>query len=482
VVDIVVMKPFDNARCIFKRLLLFKPYPEEFMKHIFLYLACVLFSASAADLHAQSLPFTSLAGCFVTQHMNASLNKSDLVYVPDTVTVYSSSNTVRYKMTYNATGLPTITAVDFLSGGQWVNYSRLTVTYDAKGNSLSRLLEYKSGGVWTNSTFETWSYDAKGNSVVVLQTWTASQWVNTKKDSSTFDAKGKMLVHLFSAWKTNHWQDSIFSVRTYDANEGMLTNIGKYMTNGQWVNHDQSSYTNNSQGKPLTFYLQLWVAGGWTNSELHTYTYDGHGYLGTEKTQSWSNNKWNDDSQIGYTNTYDGNGNILTQLIQSYPNGVATNQVQFTYTYDANGNKKTGLSYAWKNGNWTPSDGSFILTLYGDDYYFTGYSINVSYTLVASTGVSANTGAAVTEYSLFQNYPNPFNPATTIRFELPAASHVKLTVFDALGREVRMLVNELRQPGRYEALFDATDLSSGVYFYRIEAGSYIQSRKFILLK
>ena len=85
-------------------------------------------------------------------------------------------------------------------------------------------------------------------------------------------------------------------------------------------------------------------------------------------------------------------------------------------------------------------------------------------------------------YCLRQNYPNPFNPSTTITYELPKSSAVRLSVYDLLGHEVSVLVNERRDAGVYEAFFDAAGLSSGVYIYRLQAGDFVQSRKLILVK
>jgi subtilisin family serine protease/photosystem II stability/assembly factor-like uncharacterized protein len=83
---------------------------------------------------------------------------------------------------------------------------------------------------------------------------------------------------------------------------------------------------------------------------------------------------------------------------------------------------------------------------------------------------------------LDQNYPNPFNPRTKIRFQVPGVSLVKLTVYDVLGREVVTLVNERRVAGAYEESFDGSRLASGVYFYRIQAGDFVSTKKFVLLK
>jgi subtilisin-like proprotein convertase family protein len=85
-------------------------------------------------------------------------------------------------------------------------------------------------------------------------------------------------------------------------------------------------------------------------------------------------------------------------------------------------------------------------------------------------------------YSLSQNYPNPFNPSTTIKFTLPKGDNVKLVIFDALGREVKTLVNEYRSIGVYNVSFDASTLSSGIYFYRLTAGEFTDTKKMLLVK
>lgn len=88
------------------------------------------------------------------------------------------------------------------------------------------------------------------------------------------------------------------------------------------------------------------------------------------------------------------------------------------------------------------------------------------------------------DYSLGQNYPNPFNPETVIKYQIPAISHVTLKVYDVLGRELVKLIDEIQQPGNYQSTFNTHDLSlsSGVYFYRLQAGEFIQTKKMILTK
>ncbi len=98
------------------------------------------------------------------------------------------------------------------------------------------------------------------------------------------------------------------------------------------------------------------------------------------------------------------------------------------------------------------------------------------------TSLIQNSQSIPVHFTLDQNYPNPFNPSTKIKFDIPRSSFVKLTVHDILGREAAKLVNEDLSAGSYEYEFDGTGLNSGVYFYRIEAGEYMETRRMVLLK
>ncbi len=85
-------------------------------------------------------------------------------------------------------------------------------------------------------------------------------------------------------------------------------------------------------------------------------------------------------------------------------------------------------------------------------------------------------------FALRQNYPNPFNPVTNIEFDLPKSEFVNLVVFNTLGQEIKVLVNETKQAGSYRVDFDASGLPSGSYFYRITAGDFVQTHKMVLVK
>ena len=85
-------------------------------------------------------------------------------------------------------------------------------------------------------------------------------------------------------------------------------------------------------------------------------------------------------------------------------------------------------------------------------------------------------------FRLEQNYPNPFNPSTTIRYSLPERGEIELVVYDALGKQIETLISGDHDAGVYEVDFDATGLTSGVYFYQIKSGSFTETRKLVLMK
>ena len=104
-----------------------------------------------------------------------------------------------------------------------------------------------------------------------------------------------------------------------------------------------------------------------------------------------------------------------------------------------------------------------------------------------STEIDFNENSLIDNYILFQNYPNPFNPSTIIKYSIPIvetghAPSVQLKIYDLLGREVATLINRKQQTGNYYIEFDANDLTSGVYYYQLIAGSFVETKKLILLK
>ena len=120
---------------------------------------------------------------------------------------------------------------------------------------------------------------------------------------------------------------------------------------------------------------------------------------------------------------------------------------------------------------------------YAINYSLIGCVINgVVYGDTTLLGLTPISTEIPTAFSLSQNYPNPFNPVTNIKFDIPKSSFVKLVVYDLLGREVAALVNEQLKAGTYEADWNAADFPSGVYFYKMIADGYIETKRMVLIK
>jgi hypothetical protein len=98
------------------------------------------------------------------------------------------------------------------------------------------------------------------------------------------------------------------------------------------------------------------------------------------------------------------------------------------------------------------------------------------------TGVSVHNANAPQTYSLFQNYPNPFNPSTTIQYQLSVPGFVKLTVYDILGKEIEVLVNKKQEAGNYSVWFNASRHTSGLFFYKLQSGTFTDVKKMQLIQ
>ncbi|KAB2840200.1 MAG: T9SS type A sorting domain-containing protein, partial [Melioribacteraceae bacterium] len=164
------------------------------------------------------------------------------------------------------------------------------------------------------------------------------------------------------------------------------------------------------------------------------------------------NNQWVQHKQFNVTYSYD-NSDIPVSI---YKDKIAAG-APGSYYYYGGQNHQTGAAYVWTN-NLALSKSNIELV----------------------QGITEN--EVPEEYGLSQNYPNPFNPSTVIKYQLPENSFVDLKIYDVLGREVSVLSNEFKGAGSYEAVFNASNLPSGIYFYKLTTSKFTEIKKMILLK
>ncbi|MEZ4690396.1 MAG: YCF48-related protein [Ignavibacteria bacterium] len=216
------------------------------------------------------------------------------------------------------------------------------------------------------------------------------------------------------------------------------------------------------------------------------------------------NNGWGGGYYSAITFLNENTGFITGSVgIRKTTNGGLTWGPNYQGIYGINGRfyfygQNIGYVYCYNGLYKTTNTGDNWTQIYDPDkplnsFYFndnnTGYAVGAyGYILKTTNGggifvnVNENNNGVVMDYVLFQNYPNPFNPNTKIEFELPKNENVKLIIYDLLGREVNTLVNDNLSAGKHEAVFDGLNLSSGIYFYKLETENFSQTKRMILLK
>jgi hypothetical protein len=177
-------------------------------------------------------------------------------------------------------------------------------------------------------------------------------------------------------------------------------------------------------------------------------------------SQTWNVNVWVNDYAYNYT--YDSNNNEISEIDQTWSGSAWVNTDQYAYEFDSNGIQFRETDQTW--------DG----TIWDNTYRYTS-----TYILVP-TGIKTNN--IVSKFELFNNYPNPFNPSTSIKYSIGGKSLVTLKIYDILGREIETIVNKEQTAGSYQVKFDASNLSSGIYLYQLKAGSFVNTKKMVLLK
>ena len=161
---------------------------------------------------------------------------------------------------------------------------------------------------------------------------------------------------------------------------------------------------------------------------------------------------------------------VLTISLNAQSDKVSWSEFSSGFSISKNGGSEI-VSEAGQNFAGVSRNGNTIVT----GGFFSGHPR-------IFTGVNNTVATVPGKYELYQNYPNPFNPSTVISWDLPAKSHVLLKVYNILGKEVSTLVNEVKSTGKYKIIFDAGNLASGVYFYRLITDSFSETKKMILLR
>ena len=182
------------------------------------------------------------------------------------------------------------------------------------------------------------------------------------------------------------------------------------------------------------------------------------------------------------------NGNILVAAF-STPSGIAVLDSNGNFIRLMNGVTGVRSVFVLDNGNYLITNGSGLHevdTINANIIRTISTGTNLQYITVYTpfvpVGINNTNSANINDFRLEQNYPNPFNPTTNLEFGISDLGFVSLKVFDASGKEVAVLVNENKPAGRYSVTFDGSELSSGIYFYKLESSGFVETKRMVLLK
>lgn len=167
------------------------------------------------------------------------------------------------------------------------------------------------------------------------------------------------------------------------------------------------------------------------------------------------------------------------QVLRTMDKGQSENQWDDIGFVQGNGTTNSPKNYEFTDYELPNSDQvSYRLKQIDNDGQF-AYSKTVTVDLTTITSLEDE---VVYEFALEQNFPNPFNPSTAIKYSLPNSGLVKIKIYDTLGREISTLVNEVKNTGIHHVIFNGSDLSSGIYFYKLDFNEYMSVKKLILVK
>jgi hypothetical protein len=382
---------------------------------------------------------TSLTGEYVAFGINGScmapqacdMSTGPFVSLPSTILVGQNSN-IKAKVTNSGTATQTSIPVKFFVNG-------------VQNGSTQNIASLAPGAFDTNTVF-VWNPTASGNTVIKICTALGCDTIRTNDTVTTTVNVG--LISLFcdpfttaSNWTiTNNGGNCVWAAASIRSETMPLTAVSPIFAADEDL---CGSGTTMNTTATLTTPLNC------TNATSVYCVFDNdyeilgadHAKLdvSTDGGTTWINKfDWTTDHRTTHE----------TQLLPE-ANGQASVKVRLTYV-------APGWDWWWAVDNFC---------IYG-----------------TVTGVSNGQNNNPSVYTLKQNYPNPFNPTTVISYGLPKAGNVKLVVYDLLGREVKTLVNEFKSAGSYDVTFDASTLASGVYFYRIESGSFTDTKKLTLIK
>ena len=277
----------------------------------------------------------------------------------------------------------------------------------------------------------------------------------------------------------------------YLGNERLNSAMSRDMT--LYKDDDGKAYLFSSSEENATMYVSLLSNDYLTQSGTYkrnlinqsreapaVFKYNGKYYMISSACTGWAAN----EAKYATANSPIGPWTLISDpCVGTNASTTFGGQSTFVLPIDAKNGKFIFMADKWNSSNLISSTYIWLpLTMNNNKPVITWYDSWDLSIFDETTDVEDDEKSIPNEYLLSQNYPNPFNPTTSIEYQVISSEHVTLKVYDVLGREVSILVNEQKTPGNYKVTFNGNSLASGVYFYQLHAGNYVSTKKMIFMK
>lgn len=452
----------------------------------------------------------------------------------------------KHTFTYDTDSLLVEEIIHFMTDNTIDSVNKKTYEYDENRNETLVLTQQGWSFGWENIEKTKSEYDENGNIVMRLwQKWDHNNniWVNSYRNSDAYNSEGKNYLSMQENWDGTKWVTSARYTNEYDANGNLMNDIIEFENNGILENWRKSGYTYDATGNQLTYSNFWWQDGAWYNSYKIIYEYDSQNRMmsryyyyspsvsdslevvtistfqyeivdlsvseieitfeyvdgnlvpSTRRRTDFNSNQdriyifsetynmdnfgWDYQSRSNFN--YNNDGILTSYVYEIWENSEWVNIQRLLSEYDLNGNNTYQSMQLWENGEWVPTRTSITIVISDKlSFWFLAEEVFLYYANPVS--VVNKIDQLPLKFNIEQNYPNPFNPTTKIKYQVVRNKNISIKVYDTLGKEVVILVNEQKQPGVYEVEFNAAGLSSGIYFYSIHAADFFDTKKMILIK
>lgn len=386
---------------------------------------------------------------------------------------------------------------------------RFSYFYDKNGKLKTKIMDRWGTNSWVNRMRWSYEYHSLDNKVVeTFDLWKNDSWVTNEIRTSIFDSYGNRLVFRMDVMSNGVMEPSYLINNRYNSNSKILSDESYYRSEDAWKNENRKTYSYDSQNRLISQTYEKGSGSDWTNVSRQSHEYNEAGNQELITGSKWDGSKWVNETKT--ERNFNSEGNVISEILSKWINNQFTpdkktefiysspllldtvkgysmeNQIwkedrRTVYKFDSFGNTISGESYYLSSGEWRGILGSleFWYNNHTESMNFVAASANMEYIQVNTT---PNLPANPESFVLSQNYPNPFNPETMIKFALPESGYVKGAVFDALGREVVVLVEKEVPAGEHQLKFDAKGLASGVYIFRLTTNQGSSNFKMILTK